>query len=74
MLKHINREHLGRNLAAVMAVIIVAFLCGWSAMGLTGGVVFALALGAVTAASVLRENRTDCSPRRVGRRRTARPK
>jgi hypothetical protein len=40
-----NVEHLGRKCATLAAVIIVAFVCGWSATGLTGGFVMALALG-----------------------------
>jgi hypothetical protein len=36
--KDINREHLAATCATLAAVIVVAFLCGWSATGLTGGV------------------------------------
>ncbi len=59
-MKDINHEQLGRKLATLAATIIVAFLCGWSATGLTGGVVFALALGAGAAVAIFSENRADC--------------
>jgi len=49
-------DHLGRKVATLAAVIIVAFLCGWSATGLTGGVVFALALGAGVAVPLFNEH------------------
>jgi hypothetical protein len=38
-----------RKAAVLAAVIVVAFVCGWSAVGATGGFVMALALGAATA-------------------------
>lgn len=71
-MKNINRERLGRKCATLAAVIIVGFLCGWSASGLTSGVVLALALGAGIAAPVFSEKRTHCSLRPVRRRRTGR--
>lgn len=73
-MKDINCEHLGRKSATLAAVITVAFLCGWSATGLTGGVVFALALGAGTAVPVFSERRTDSCLRRVRWHRGERPK
>jgi hypothetical protein len=71
--KDINREHLGAK-CVTFAVIVVAFLCGWSATGLTGGVVVALALGAGTAAPIFSERRTDSGLRPIRRLRSARPK
>jgi hypothetical protein len=64
-----NREHLGRKCATLAVVIIVAFLCGWSATGLTGGCVLALALEAGCGVAVFSNNRADCSLR-LPRRRT----
>lgn len=64
-----NREHLGRKCATLAAVIIVAFVCGWSATGLTGGFVLALALGAGSAVEVFGGDRGGCSLR-LARRRT----
>ncbi len=63
-----NHEHLGRKCATLAAVIIVAFVCGWSAIGLTGGFVMAVALGAGSAVAVFGGDRGECSPR-LGRRR-----
>lgn len=67
-----NREHLGRKCATLAAVIVVAFLCGWSAIGLADGVVFALALGAATAAPVFSDKRGGSCPRPAERRRRTR--
>lgn len=72
-MKSINREHLGRKCATLAVVIIVGFLCGWSATGLTGGVVLALALGAGTAAPVFSQTGTD-SALRLRRGSRAQPK
>jgi hypothetical protein len=47
-----NRRHLARKYATLAAVIIVAFLCGWSAMGLPAGLVLAIALGAGVTAPI----------------------
>lgn len=58
-----NVEHLGRKCATLAAAITVAFVCGWSATGLTGGFVMALALGAGCAVPVFRDNRADRSLR-----------
>jgi hypothetical protein len=69
-----NREQLGRKCATLAAVIIVAFLCGWTATGLTGGFVLALALGAGTAVPVFSDDRTDCSLRLHWRRSGTRSK
>jgi hypothetical protein len=69
-----NVEHLGRRCATLAAVIIVAFLCGWSATGLTGGFVTALALGAGCAVPVFTDDRADCSLRFPRGRRSRRSK
>lgn len=62
-----NCERLGRKCATLGAVLVVAFLCGWSATGLTGGVATAAALGAGVAVVLFGEARTDCSLRLPGR-------
>jgi len=67
----LNAHHLGRKSAVLAAVVIAAFLSGWSADGLTGGIVMAIALGAGCAVPVLREERADCLPGL--RRRRSRP-
>lgn len=67
----LNVHHLGRKCALLAAVVIVAFLSGWSADGPTGGIVLAIALGAGCAVPVFGEERTDCLPRL--RRRRSRP-
>ena len=51
-MNHLSRRRLGWKCAVFSAVIIVAFLCGWSATGLTGGFVLAVALGAGTAVPI----------------------
>ena len=68
----LNVQHLGRKCAVLAAVVVVAFLSGWSADGLTGGIVMAVALGAGCAAPVFREQRADCLPR-LHRRRSRPP-
>jgi hypothetical protein len=45
---------LARKLAVVTAVVATGFLCGWSALGITGGVVLAVALGSGVAVPVFR--------------------
>ena len=59
----LNVHHLWRKCAVLTAVVVVAFLCGWSATSLTGGVVMALALGAGCAVPVFREDGEGCVPR-----------
>lgn len=61
-----NREHLGRKTATFAAVILVGFLCGWSASGLTGGVLLALASATGVAVPIF-GTRTGCSLRSLGR-------
>lgn len=48
----VNREHLGQKSATLTAVLVVGFLCGWSATGLIGGILLALALGAGVAVPI----------------------
>lgn len=49
-----RRGQLARKLAIVTAVVATGFLCGWSALGTTGGVVLAVALGCGVAIPVVR--------------------
>lgn len=50
-----------KKLAVVGVVVVISFLCGWSATGVTGGVVTAVALGAHVSAAVFTTN--GCSRR-----------
>jgi hypothetical protein len=47
-----------RKLAIVTVVVATGFLCGWSALGVTGGVVLAVALGSGVAVPVFRSEAT----------------
>ncbi len=48
------RGGLTRRIAVVAAAVTVAFLCGWSALGIAGGASLAVALGAGVAVAVFR--------------------
>jgi hypothetical protein len=50
----------GRKLTTAAAVAATGFLCGWSALGLTGGAVLALALCAGTAVPLFYNQRKPC--------------
>ena len=68
-----TRPHsLTRKLAIFAAVLVSAFLAGWSSTGVWAGVALALALGAGTAVPVFTDTTGDCSlraPRRLRRHR-----
>jgi hypothetical protein len=59
-----GRGQLARKLAIVTAVVATGFLCGWSALGITGGVVLAAALGSGVAVPVFRSEATPACRRR----------
>lgn len=73
-MKKVNREHLARKFVTIVAVMSVGFLCGWSAAGLTSGVVLSLALAAGTAVPIFSDERTDCVLPSLRRRNSTRPK
>lgn len=50
-----------KKVAVVGVVVVIGFICGWSATGVTGGVVTAIALGAGVSAAVFTTN--GCSRR-----------
>jgi hypothetical protein len=52
---------LDKKLAVVGVVVVIGFVCGWSATGATGGAVTAIALGAGISAAVFTTN--GCSRR-----------
>ena len=54
---------LGRKLATAAAVAATGFICGWSALGLTAGVVLAVALCAGVAVPLFRNQGKPCPPR-----------
>jgi hypothetical protein len=54
---------LARKLGIVAAAVATGFLCGWSATGITGGVMSAVALGAGVAVPVFRSEQRACLPR-----------
>jgi hypothetical protein len=59
------------RIVVVVAVVAVGLLCGWTATGLTGGVVMALALGAgVTVATFNHRGAGGTTRLRCSRRRT----
>lgn len=62
-----GRGQLARKLAIVAAVAATGFLCGWSALGMTGGVVLAVALGSGVAVPVFRSEATLACRRRRSR-------
>jgi len=49
-----------RKLATAAAVAATAFLCGWSALGITGGVVFAVALCGGVSIPLFHGKETPC--------------
>lgn len=53
----------GRKLASAAAVAVTGFLCGWSALGLTGGIVLAVALCAGVAAPLFHGEGKPCPQR-----------
>ena len=53
----------GRKLAAAAAVAATGFVCGWSALGLTAGVVLAVALCAGVAVALFHNQGKPCRPR-----------
>jgi hypothetical protein len=59
-----GRGQLARKLAIVTAVVAAGFLSGWSAVGMTGGVVLAVALGSGVAVPVFRSEATPACRRR----------
>lgn len=67
-----DRHNLARKLATLAAVLVTAFLAGWSGMGLTGAIVFACALGGSAAVTIFARGATDCTPRWPRRRRSSR--
>lgn len=62
-----GRGQLARKLAIVTAVVAAGFLSGWSAVGMTGGVVLAVALGSGVAVPVFRSEATPACRRRRSR-------
>jgi len=59
-----GRGQLARKLAIVTAVVATGFLGGWSALGITGGVVLATALGSGVAVPVFSSEATPACHRR----------
>jgi hypothetical protein len=67
MTERAGKHLLARRIATIAAVVVVGFLSGWSALGMTGGVVLALALGAGVAGPVFRGEPRACLQRRRSR-------
>lgn len=63
-----GRGQLARKLVIVTAVVATGFLCGWSALGMTGGVVLAVALGSGVAVPMFRSEATLACRRPRSRR------
>jgi hypothetical protein len=59
----VNREQAGRKWAMVAAVATVAFLCGWSGLGLVSGVMFAIALSASVYVALFSDREKGCALR-----------
>lgn len=57
----LHRDRLGRKCATLAAVLAVVFACDWVATGFSGGLTFALAVGAATAVAVFGDTRSACS-------------
>lgn len=55
-----GRGQLARKMGILTAVAATGFLCGWSALGMTDGVVLAIALLAGVAAPVFRNEPKIC--------------
>ncbi len=63
---------LARKLAIITAVVATGFLCGWSALGMTGGMMLAVALGSGVAVPVFRSEATPACRRRRPQRKSSR--
>jgi hypothetical protein len=59
-----SKRPLVRRLAVIAAVVVTGFLCGSSALGVTGGVVLAVGLGAGATGAVFRGEPGTCLVRR----------
>ena len=62
-----DKRLLARRLTTITAVAVTGFLCGWSALGVTDGIVFAVALSAAVIAPVFRGESRTCFPHRRAR-------
>jgi hypothetical protein len=63
-----HRHRLGRTISGVAALLGVAVMCVWAAVGFRGGVLFAIAVGAASAVAIFSDTRSMCSRPSLRRR------
>lgn len=62
-MRRMNRNRLMRARVVVVAVVGVAAVVGWVAVGFNGGVPFAIAIGTAVAVAIFSDGQGNCSPR-----------
>jgi peptidoglycan/LPS O-acetylase OafA/YrhL len=67
-MRWMNRQRLWRSVAVLVAALAVVFVAGWSATGVDGGVVSAIAISVAIAVAIFGGTDGSCSPRLFRRR------